>query len=92
MIIDIPTSLIFLISINFALAVMIAMVAYGRDKSLLLWGAAFGIGLEGMRIRHFLVRSGGLAVARGFLYRRPPKPDKTSAKRAAIWPIRENTP
>ncbi|MEK7258176.1 MAG: diguanylate cyclase [Pseudomonadota bacterium] len=44
MIIDIPTSLIFLISINFALAVMIAMVAYGRDKSLLLWGAAFGIG------------------------------------------------
>ncbi|MES3008234.1 MAG: GGDEF domain-containing protein [Pseudomonadota bacterium] len=44
MIIDIPTSLVFLISINFALAVMIAVVGYGRDKSLLLWGAAFGIG------------------------------------------------
>ncbi|MDO8270618.1 MAG: GGDEF domain-containing protein [Gammaproteobacteria bacterium] len=43
MIIDIPTSVIFLISINFALAVMIATVGYGRDKSLLLWGAAFGI-------------------------------------------------
>lgn len=43
MIIDIPTSLVFLISINFALAVMIAVVGYGRDKSLLLWGAAFGI-------------------------------------------------
>lgn len=44
MIIDIPTSLVFLISINFALAVMIAVVGYGRDQSLLLWGAAFGIG------------------------------------------------
>ena len=43
MIIDIPTSLVFLISINFALAVMIAVVGYGRDKSLLAWGAAFGI-------------------------------------------------
>lgn len=43
MIIDIPTSLVFLISINFALAVMIAVVGYGRDKSLSLWGAAFGI-------------------------------------------------
>lgn len=43
MIIDIPTSVVFLISINFALAVMIATVGYGRDQSLLLWGAAFGI-------------------------------------------------
>ncbi len=43
MIIDIPTSVVFLISINFALAVMIATVGYGRDRSLLLWGAAFGI-------------------------------------------------
>ena len=43
MIIDIPTSLLFLISINFTLGVMIATVGYGRDKSLLLWGVAFGI-------------------------------------------------
>jgi diguanylate cyclase (GGDEF)-like protein len=43
MIIDIPTSVAFLIAIDFALAAMIATVGYGRDKSLLLWGVAFGI-------------------------------------------------
>ena len=54
MIIDIPTSLVFLISINFALAVMIALVGYGRDKSLLAWGAAFGI--NGLAFAMFTMR------------------------------------
>ena len=43
MILDIPTSVTFLIAIDFVLAAMIATVGYSRDKSLLLWGLAFGI-------------------------------------------------